>query len=192
MSSTLSWAQSLSTLCKLSQGMPVQGSRILMFHCEQEKKNLYSVCITSTHMCNYFTWCRHRGNGLERQCVRGEAWTVCLLNLSWGLWECWNENSGLLLLRRCFIENTPTYHPRESAGGEECGRSLNHFVRVCECVCVECMHAVVSTGLHVTVFLCEPSLGCQIENKSILFFHLIIHYDMYWNCHFGHLRCPSQ
>lgn len=74
MSSTPSWTQSLSTLCKLSQGTPVQGSRILMFLCAQErKKNLYSVCITSTHMCNYFTWHRHRGNGLERQCVRGRS-----------------------------------------------------------------------------------------------------------------------
>lgn len=116
------------------------------------------MCIASIHMCNYFTWHGHRGNGLERQCVRGEAWTVCLLNLSWGLWERWNENSGLLLLRRCFIENTPTYHPRESAGGEECGCSLNHFVDVCVCACVECEHMPACRCL----FLCEPYWGCQI------------------------------
>lgn len=147
--------------------MLVQASGILISHSVlKRRRNLYNVCITLSHTCNYFTRHRHRGNGLERQCVRGEAWTVCLLNLSWGLWEHWNENSGLLLLRRCFIENTPTCHPREDAGGEEYGRSLNHFVWV--------------WVRQLSFFF----FACYTENKSPRPLHLIIPYDDYWNCHF--------
>lgn len=151
--------------------------------------NARAACAVSIHTCNYFAWCGRRGNGLERQCVRGEAWTVHLLNLSWGLWERWNENSGLLLLRRCFIENMPTCHPRESKGGEECGHSLNRSVHVCVCVCRVC----AAGCKHVCHCLsARASLGYRIENESVPFFQLIIHCDIYRNCHFWHLRCLCQ